>query len=107
MLDNRGIEARHFCVGPGENIPIFLEEGFICRDFLGSASSSNDDYFDDAIFNGNFDFNGGGNVGHVAFFKIIWGRDRVVEPIYMPRGNKILGFDCAHGGLDRRVKGLF
>jgi hypothetical protein len=67
---------------------------------------ANGDFFYDSRFNGNVNFDGGGDVGHVSFFKSIWGRDRVVEPVYMPRRNKILGFDCAHGGLGRRVKGL-
>jgi hypothetical protein len=26
----------------------------------------------------------GENVGFVAFFKSIWGRDRVIKPIYIP-----------------------
>jgi hypothetical protein len=49
MFDDRGIEARHFCVGLGKNISIFLEEGFICGDFLRSASSSNGDLVEMSI----------------------------------------------------------
>jgi hypothetical protein len=37
-----------------------------------------------AIFDGNVDFDGQGNVGHVAFFKRIRGRNGVVEPVDMP-----------------------
>jgi hypothetical protein len=84
MFDDRGIEARHFHVGPGKNVSIFLEEGFICDDFLRSSSSSNGDFFDDAIFDGNVDFNGWGNVGHVSFFKSIRGRNGVFEPVDRP-----------------------
>jgi hypothetical protein len=54
----------------------------------------------------NINFDSGGNVGHVAFFKSIVGRDRVGEPVYMPGWKKILGFDCTYGGLARRVKGF-
>jgi hypothetical protein len=36
------------------------------------------------FFYGNSDFDGGGNVDHIAFFKSIRGRDRVVKPVDMP-----------------------
>jgi hypothetical protein len=106
MLDNRGIEARHYCVWPGKNIPIFLEEGFIWGDFLRSASGSNDDFFDDAIFNGNVDFDGGGNVSHITFFKSIRGRNGIFEPIDRPGWDKIFGFDRVNGVLVRRHEGF-
>jgi hypothetical protein len=48
-----------------------LEEGFIGGDFLRSACGANGDLLDDSIFDGNVDFDGWGNVGHVAFFKRI------------------------------------
>jgi hypothetical protein len=73
--------------------PYIPEEGFICGDFLRSASSSNGDFFDNAFFNGNVDFDGGGNVGHIVIFKCIRGRNGIVEPVYRPEGDKILGFD--------------
>ena len=83
-----------------------MEEGFICGDFLRSASSSNDDFFDDAIFNGNVDFDGGGNVGHVALFERIRGRNGIFEPIDRSRWDKIFGFDRVHGVLIRRHEGF-
>jgi hypothetical protein len=67
---------------------------------------ANGDFLYDSWFNGNVNFDSGGNVGHVAFFKSIGGRDRVVEPVYMPGWNEILCFDCTYGGLTRRVKGF-
>jgi hypothetical protein len=61
-----------------------LEEGFIGGDFLRSASGASGDFLDDSMFDGNIDFDGQGNVGHVAFFKRIRGRNGVVEPVDMP-----------------------
>jgi hypothetical protein len=63
---------------------VFLEEGFVGGDLLRSACGANGDFLDDSIFYGNIDFDGRGNVGHVAFFKSIKGRDGVVEPVDMP-----------------------
>jgi hypothetical protein len=71
------------------------------------ACSANGDFFYDSRFNGNVNFDDGGDVVHVVFFKNIWGKDSVFEIVNMPRRNKILGFDCAQGGLGRRVKGLW
>jgi hypothetical protein len=53
-------------------------------EFLRGSCSSNGDFFYDSQFDGNVDFDGGGDIGHVAFFKSIWGRDRVVELVYIP-----------------------
>jgi hypothetical protein len=39
-----------------------LEEGFVCGNFLRSASSSDDDFFDDATFYRNVDLDGGGEM---------------------------------------------
>jgi hypothetical protein len=61
-----------------------LEEGFIGGDFLKSASGANGDFLNNSIFDGNIDFDGGGDVGHIAFFKSIRGREGVVEPVDMP-----------------------
>jgi hypothetical protein len=38
--------------------------------------------------------------------KALGGRNRVLEPVNMPQRNKILCFDCTHGGLIWRVKYL-
>jgi hypothetical protein len=83
-----------------------LKEGIINKDLFRRACDANGDFFHDSRFNRNVNLNGGGDVSCVSFFKIICGRDRVVKPIYMPRKNKILGFNCTHGGLDRGMKGL-
>ena len=40
--------------------------------------------FYDSQFDGNVDFDDGGDIGHVSLFKIIWGRDRVFELVYIP-----------------------
>jgi hypothetical protein len=61
-----------------------LEEGFIGGDFSRSACGANGDFLDDSIFYGNIDFDGGGDVGHISFFKSIGGRDGVVELVNMP-----------------------
>ena len=90
MFDDRGIKARHFCVWPSKNIPIFLEEGFIGSDLLRSESGANDDFLDDSIFYGNINFDGRGNVGHMAFFKSTRGRDRVLNQSIYPDGIKSL-----------------
>jgi hypothetical protein len=52
--------------------------------FFRGACGANGDFFYDSLFNGNVNFDGGGDVGNVSFFKSIWGRDRVVELVYMP-----------------------
>ena len=84
-----------------------MEEIFVGYEFFRGACGANGDFLDDARFDGNIDFDSGGNVGHVAFFKIVGGRDRVVEPVYMPRWDKIFSFDCVHGVLSRALKGFF
>jgi hypothetical protein len=61
-----------------------LEKGFVGSDLFRSACSANSDFLDDSIFDGNIDFDGRGNVGHIAFFKSIRGRDRIFEPVDMP-----------------------
>jgi hypothetical protein len=33
---------------------------------------------------GNIYFDGWGNIGHISFLESVGGRDRVIEPIYMP-----------------------
>jgi len=106
MFDYRRIEATHLCIWPGKKFPVFLKEGIINKDFFRRACDANGDLFNDSRFNRNVNLNGGGDVDCVSFFKINCRRDRVVKPIYMPRKNKILVFDCAHGGLDRGMKGL-
>jgi hypothetical protein len=58
------------------------------------------------MFNGNVDFDGGGNVGHITFFKSIRGRNGIVELIYRPGGDKIFGFNHIHGVLVRRHEGF-
>jgi hypothetical protein len=83
MYNNRGIKASHICVRLGKCVPIFLEEGYVGDDFFMRSCSANGDFFYDSGFDGNVDFDGGGNIGHIAFFESIRGRDRVFETIYM------------------------
>jgi hypothetical protein len=106
MFNDRRIEVGHLCILIGNNIPVFLKECFVSGEFLRGACDANGDFFDDSKFDGNVDFDSGGNVVHVAFFKSIGGIDKVVEPVYMPRHNKVLGFNCIYGGLVRRVEGF-
>jgi hypothetical protein len=63
---------------------VFLKEIFVSCEFLRGACDVNGDLFYNSWFDGNVDFNGGGYIGHVSFFKSIWGRDRVVELVYIP-----------------------
>ena len=51
---------------------------------MRSASGSNGDFLNNSIFYGNVDFDGQGNVGHVAFFKSIRGRNGVFELVDRP-----------------------
>jgi hypothetical protein len=83
-----------------------LEKGFIGGDFFKGACGTNGNFLDDSISDGNIDFDGRGNVGHVAFLKRIKGRDGVVERVDMPCWDKILGFDCVYGVLIRRREGF-
>jgi hypothetical protein len=73
---------------------------------LRSASGFNGDFLNDAVFYGNVDFNGRGNVGHVAFFKSIRGRNGVLEPVDRPSWDKIFGFDRVDGVFVRRCGGF-
>jgi hypothetical protein len=84
MFDNRGIKARHLCVGPGKDVPVFLEESIVGSDFFRRACDANGNFLYDSRFDGNIDFDSGGNIGHISFFESIGGMDRVCEPIYMP-----------------------
>jgi hypothetical protein len=61
-----------------------LEESFVGGDFLRSACATNGDFLYDSISDGNINFDGRGNVGHVSFLKCIRGRDGVVESVDMP-----------------------
>jgi len=83
-----------------------MKQRFVSYEFLRGECDANGDFFYHSWFDGNVDFDGGGDIGHVSFFKSIEGKDRVVEPVYMPQRNKILGFDCTNGGLGRRMEGL-
>jgi hypothetical protein len=83
-----------------------MKESFVSYEFFRGSCNANGDLFYDPWFDGNVNFDSGGNIGHVSFFKSIRGMDRVVEPVYMPGWNKILGLDFTCGGLDRRVKGF-
>jgi hypothetical protein len=83
-FDDRRIEARHLCVWLGKNIQVFLKERFVSCEFLRGACDTNGDFLYDPWFDENVNFDSGGNIGHAAFFKSIRGRDRVVEPVYMP-----------------------
>jgi hypothetical protein len=60
-----------------------MKERFISNDFLRRVCGANGDFFYDSWLNGNVNFDGGGDVLQIAFLKSIWGRDRVVEPVYM------------------------
>jgi hypothetical protein len=61
-----------------------LEEIFVGYDLFRRACGANGDFLYDSKFDGNIDFDHGGNVSHVTFFKSIGGRDRIIELIYMP-----------------------
>ena len=67
-----------------------MKESFVSCEFLRGACGANGDFFYDAWFNVNVNFDYGGDVGHVPFFKIIGGRDRVFEPSIFPEGMKSL-----------------
>jgi hypothetical protein len=54
-----------------KNISVFLKESFERCEFFRGACNANGDFFYDSRFNGNVDFDGGENVGHVSFFKSI------------------------------------
>jgi hypothetical protein len=64
---------------------VFLKESFISNDFCRGACGTNGDLFYDVWLNVNVNFDCGGDVGHVSFFKSIEGRDRVFELVNMPR----------------------
>jgi hypothetical protein len=40
-------------------------------EFFRGVCDANGDFFYDSLFNGNVNFDGGGDVGHVSFFKSI------------------------------------
>jgi hypothetical protein len=61
-----------------------LEERFVSDEFFRGAYGANGDFLCDARFDGNINFDSGGNVGHISFLKSVEGRDRVIEPVYMP-----------------------
>jgi hypothetical protein len=63
---------------------VFLEERFVSDELFRRACDTYGDFFYRSRFNGNIDFDSGGNVGHISFFKSVWGRDRVIEPVYVP-----------------------
>jgi hypothetical protein len=67
-----------------KNCPGIPERDLIRNDFYRGACITNGDFFYDVRFNGNVNFDDGGYVGHVAFFKSIGGRDRVFDPVNMP-----------------------
>jgi hypothetical protein len=106
MFNNRGIKDGHFFVWPDKNVSVFLEESFVSYKFFRRAYNSYRDFLYDSRFDGNIDFDGEGNIGHVAFFKSIRGRYMVIEPVYMPWWYKIFDFDWIYGVLCRRHKGF-
>jgi hypothetical protein len=81
-----------------------LEEGFIGSDLLRSACGTNGDFLDDSIFYGNINFDGRGNVGHVAFFKSIKGKMGLLNQSICPDGIKSLVLTpymgCWLGGVE-------
>jgi hypothetical protein len=85
---------------------VFLKESFVSCEFFRGACNTNGDFFYDSRFDGNINFDSGVNVGRVAFFKSIGGRDRVFELVYMLGQDEILSFDCTYGGLTRRARGF-
>jgi hypothetical protein len=50
---------------------VFLEEIFIGGDFLRRACDVDGDFLYDPIFDGNVNFDGGGNIGHISFFESV------------------------------------
>jgi hypothetical protein len=62
-----------------------ISERVLCKwKLLRGACNVYGDFFDDFEFDGNVNFDSGGNIVHLSFFKRIGARDRVVEPVYMP-----------------------
>jgi hypothetical protein len=94
-----------FVYDQAKNISVFLKERFVSCEFL-TARATHGNFFYESRFDGNINFDSGGNVSHVAFFERIRGRDNIVELVYMPRWNEILCFNCIYGSLNRRVKGF-
>jgi hypothetical protein len=84
MFNDRRIESRYLHIRLRKNIPVFLKESFVRSGFFKGACNANGYFFYNSRFNGNVDFYGGGDVGHVVIFKIIWDKDRVIELVYMP-----------------------
>jgi hypothetical protein len=84
MFDYRWIKVGHLCIQPRKNILVFLKKRFVSCDFLRGACSANGDFLYDSRFDGSVNFDSGGDIGHVSLFQRIEGRDRVIEPIYIP-----------------------
>jgi hypothetical protein len=78
----------------------------VCGDFLRSACSPNDDFFEDSRFNGNVDFDGRGNISQVTFLESVRGRNWIVEPIDRSRWDEIFGFDRVNWVEGRRHEGF-
>jgi hypothetical protein len=66
-----------------QKCPIFLEESFVSYEFFRRACGTNGDFLYDSRFDGNIDFDSGGNVSHVSLFKSVGGRDRIIERAYV------------------------
>jgi hypothetical protein len=61
-----------------------LEERFVIDELFKRACGADGDLLYDDVFDGNINFDSGGNVGHITFLKSVKGRDRVIEPVYIP-----------------------
>jgi hypothetical protein len=69
-----------------------LEQSFISHNFLRRTVRSKKNVFHETRGNRNIHLDGGRNVGQIPLFKSIWGRNRILKPVDIPRRDKILHF---------------
>jgi hypothetical protein len=77
----------------------FLKEVFVISDLLRGVCDAEGNFFDDAWFDKNVNFNGRGDVVQVPLFKGIVCGDWIIELIHMYWGDEIFSFNC----IDLRV----
>jgi len=69
MFKNGMVETNSFSTLPGKYVPKLSKSGLLCKEFFWGACDSEDDEFDNDWFDGNVQFYGWGNIGHVIFLK--------------------------------------